>query len=301
MKSRRVGTISMAIVLIGFGILIFISQVNQVSALELTMKFWPSILILLGAEILWFGYKGKTEDGDIKIKYDVFSVFIVMIILAVNIGLYGLLELGLIDSIKSQISSVTVNYDLPLEEHIVDSSIEKIIIRGARFPGSTIRTGKVDKVTASGFINIRSHKDENVEGLVCGNILSVNKSGNTMYITVKDRLTADYNVRDLNIIIPYDKEVEIIDGNNIQVIMDSISKDLLIDNVHNINLRIGKDSNLKIETVTNNMEELKGNVKWNTSQIGDESDPKYKWELTCGDGKNKINIINSYDITVDEI
>lgn len=301
MKSRRVGTISMAIVLIGFGVMIFLAQINKLSAAELAMKFWPSILILLGGEILWFSYKGRTEDGDIKIRYDVFSVFIVMVILVVNIGIYSVLELGLMDAIKAEISSVTVNYDLPLEEHIIDSSIEKIVIDGSGFRGFKIRTGKVDKITASGSIGIRSHNQEEAKNLLDENIISVNKSGNITYLTVKDRLSSDYNIRDLNIIIPDDKEIEINGGSDMNLVMDRINKDVLMDNVYGINLRIGKGSNAKIETITNEEEELKGNVKWNTTQIGDDLNPKYKGELIYGDGTNLINIINCHNITVDEI
>lgn len=305
MKNKRIGTISMAIFLIGFGVLLFIAQINQVSAIELAMKLWPSILILLGGEILWFSYKSKSEDGDIKIRYDIFSVFIVMIILFVNIGIYGILELGLMDSLKAEISSTTFNYELPLEEYIVDSSIEKIVIDGSGYSSLNIRTGKDEKVVASGFVNIRSNSEENAENQLQNNILSMNKSGNTMYLTVKGSMNYDYNVQDLNIIIPDNKEIEINGGSDIDLIMDSINKDVLIDNVHGVNLRVGKNSNAKIETISDYEEGyeqgLEGNVKWNTTQIGDEFNPRYKNELTYGDGSNSLNIINSYDITVNEI
>lgn len=301
MRSKRVGTISMAIVLIGFGVLLFLAQINQSSAVELAMKLWPSVLILLGGEILWFSYKGKNEDGDIKIRYDVFSVFIVMIILFVNIGIYGLLEFGLMDSLKAEIGSTTFNYELPLEEHVVDSSIEKIVINATGYQGFKIRTGKDDKVITSGFVNIRSNSEENAANQLDENIISINKSGNTMYLTVKDRMNYDYNIQDLNIIIPDNKEIEINGGNDLHLIMDTFNKDVLIDKVHGINLRIGKGSNVKIETIFNEEQELSGNVKWNTTQIGDELNPRYKGELIYGDGSNSLNIINSYDITVNEI
>lgn len=301
MRSKRVGTISMAIVLIGFGVLLFLAQINQLSAVELAMKLWPSVLILLGGEILWFSYKGKNEDGDIKIRYDLFSVFIVMIILFVNIGIYGLLEFGLMDSLKAEISSTTFNYELPLEEYIVDSSIEKIVINSTGYQGVKIRTGKDDKVITSGFVNIRSNSEENAANQLDENIISINKSGNTMYLTVKDRMNYDYNIQDLNIIIPDNKEIEINGGNDLYLIMDTFNKDVLIDKVNGINLRIGKGSNAKIETIFNDEQELSGNVKWNTTQIGDELNPRYKGELIYGDGSNSLNIINSYNITVDEI
>lgn len=99
MSKRRVGTISMAIVLIAFGILLFVAQINKVSAVQLAIKFWPGILFLLGGEILWFSYKHKGED--VIVRYDIFSIFIVFTIVFVNIILYGLIEIGIIDKISN--------------------------------------------------------------------------------------------------------------------------------------------------------------------------------------------------------
>lgn len=110
MKNKRVGTISMAIVLIGFGILIFIAQINKLSAVELSIKFWPMILILLGGEILWYSYKTKDEEN-IKIRYDVFSVFIVMLILSINIAIYGFIETGIMDLIKLKVDEEIYYYE----------------------------------------------------------------------------------------------------------------------------------------------------------------------------------------------
>lgn len=111
MKTRRVGTISMAIVLIGFGILIFIAQINKLSAVELAIKFWPSILILLGGEILWVNFKEKKENENFIIRYDIFSMFIVMVILFVNMAIYGLLETGIMDYIKVKVHNETYRYE----------------------------------------------------------------------------------------------------------------------------------------------------------------------------------------------
>ena len=102
MKNKRVGTISMGIVLIFFGILIFISQVSSFSALEMFIKFWPGILIILGLEILYYVYTNKSEET--KIKYDGFSIFIVTVILILNMFIYGLMETGVMDLIKLKVS-----------------------------------------------------------------------------------------------------------------------------------------------------------------------------------------------------
>ena len=116
LKTKRVGTISMAIVLIGFGLVLFIAQFSKISAVELSIKLWPAILILLGGELLYCAYRRQKDKEDLVIKYDVFSVFIVTLILIVNIGIYGLIETGIMDYIKLRIADETYRYEVNMEE-----------------------------------------------------------------------------------------------------------------------------------------------------------------------------------------
>ena len=116
MKTKRVGTISMAIVLIGFGLVLFIAQFSKISATELSIKLWPAILMLLGGELLYCGYRRQKDKDDVIIKYDVFSIFIVTSILIVNIGLYGLMETGIMDYIKLRVADETYRYEVRMEE-----------------------------------------------------------------------------------------------------------------------------------------------------------------------------------------
>ncbi|MCG4566142.1 hypothetical protein, partial [Anaerosalibacter bizertensis] len=130
MKKRRVGTISMGIVLIAFGVLIFIAQVNSISAINLSIKFWPIILFLIGGEILWYSYKYRDED--INIKYDVFSVFIVLLIVVINLGIYGIVETGVASKVISTISSESFTFKIPYREIEIGNNIEKIIVEVPR-------------------------------------------------------------------------------------------------------------------------------------------------------------------------
>ncbi|MDR7856832.1 hypothetical protein [Tissierella sp.] len=300
MKNRRIGSISMAIVLIGFGILIFIAQINQISAVELSIKFWPGILILLGGEILWHSYKSK--DDEVKIKYDIFSIFIVTTILFVNIGIYGLIETDVMTAIKSRISSQTFNYELPFREYDVENTIEKIVIDGAKYSGLTVRTRKNDKISTSGFINITTSSREDAESLLKEDYISVNKSGNIMYITFKEKVDYHYyNLNDLSITIPDNIEIEVNGGNELDLIVDSLENNLIVDNIHRLKVRINEDSNIKVETITNNDSGLQGNVKWSTTEINSGDSTRYTGELVYGDGNNIINILNCYEIVVDGI
>ncbi|MDD2494812.1 MAG: hypothetical protein PHE29_06420 [Tissierellia bacterium] len=107
----------MAIVLIGFGILLLIAQFSKSSAVELAVKLWPGILILIGVEILYFVNERKNGSEDIIIKYDVFSIFIVTIIVIVNIGIYGLMETGILDYFKLVVSNETIRYERNIENY----------------------------------------------------------------------------------------------------------------------------------------------------------------------------------------
>ncbi len=111
LKTKRVGTISMAIILIGFGVVIFVAQFSMLSAIEITIKLWPLILILIGTEILYYVCIQKKSTENIIIKYDLFSIFIVTIILVVNIGLYGLMETGVLDYFKLVVNNETLRYE----------------------------------------------------------------------------------------------------------------------------------------------------------------------------------------------
>ncbi|MGJ0847214.1 hypothetical protein ACR77J_11035 [Tissierella praeacuta] len=297
MKTKRVGTLSMAIVLIGFGILIFIAQISQLSAVELAIKFWPSILILLGGEILWFSFKEKKEEEKVVIRYDIFSVFMVMIVLGINICIYSLIETGAMNWIKTKISSETYNYELPFEEYIVDDSIEKIVINGQNYSSLTVRTDKINKIISSGAINITSTSEENAKKILDEDYININKSDNIIYVSFKE----NYNLKNLSITIPDNKKVEVNGGNDLDLILDNISNNFIVDNIRRVKLRVNKESDIKLETIINDEENFKGNVKWNIVQLGNEESPKYKGELVYANGSNIINILNSHEVEVNEI
>lgn len=102
MKNKRVGTVSMGIVLILFGILLLLSRFSSISTIELFVGFWPGILIIIGAEILYYSYKNKDDDS--KIRYDIFSIFIVSMVLVFNMFIYGLIETGVMELVKLKVS-----------------------------------------------------------------------------------------------------------------------------------------------------------------------------------------------------
>lgn len=297
MKNKRVGTISMAIILIAMGVIMFVSQINEISAIDMAFKLWPLTLVLLGIEILWARYKSSDEAS--HIKYDVFSVFIVFVILMVNIGMYAVAETGIISVVKSRISEQSYNYELPNEEFVIDETVEKIIVEGFGNSSMKVRTTESNKILAMGNAVINADSEENAKKIFDQNIFKIEQLDNTVYI--KYRYINDYRLTDLSFALPSHVEVEIRDGNDLDLTMDSINNNWIIDGVHRIKLRLNKNIDVKINAMLNNEDNFGGNVKWTDTKIGTEENHKHKGELVYGEGTNTLNILHSYEVIADEI
>ena len=296
MKSKRVGTISMAIILIAMGVIMFISQINQVSAIDMAFKLWPLALVLLGTEILWAKY--RSSDETTIIKYDIFSIFIVFTILMVNIGMYGITETGIMKIIKSRIVEEQYNFELPNEEFVIDESVDKIIVEGFRNHIS-IRTTESNKIIARGSMIINSDSEENAKAIFDKNLVNIEKIDNIVYI--KYKYSNDYNLSDLSLQLPGDKKVEIKGGNQLDLVMDTLGNNWVVDGVDNVKLRINKDLNMMVSTLVRREDSLSGNVVWTETQVGTEDNNIHKGELIFGEGTNTLNIINVDDVKADEI
>lgn len=76
-KTRRVGTFTMGISLVGAGVAAIYSLFDPSLDLATVFRFTPAILILLGLEILVFSIIGKNA----KLKYDFLSIVVCMVLL----------------------------------------------------------------------------------------------------------------------------------------------------------------------------------------------------------------------------
>jgi hypothetical protein len=286
-----VGTISMGISLIAFGVILFLSQINKAPALNLVLKIWPVILILIGLEILWYRYTIKEES--IVIKYDIFSIFIIFLILFINLGIFAISESGLIHRLQSTFVSVNYDMDTAIEEYIIDESINKIIINDTN--NLVIRSTDDNKISGiSKKIVYASSKEEANELASLYNI-RYKKSGNSLYIYFVNNINDNYgysNIRSLDIFLPENIDVEVMNCYNLDLMCNDFKNNWTFDSVDNINIRLNKISNVTIKAFVESLDLLSGNIKWEFNDFG---------EYVSGDGDNVINIINSRNIIVNEL
>jgi len=222
MKIKRVGTISMAIVLIAFGVILFLSQVNKFSALNMVLKIWPVILILIGLEVLWYRYASK-DEGTV-IKYDLFSIFIVLVILFVNIGIFAVSESGLIGKFQSMLLSVNYNMDTAINEYVIDESVNKIIIDDIN--NLAIRSTSDNKISGVSKLNVYAASKEEANKLAASDNIRYEKSGNTLYVYSVNNIENNYsysNTRNLEIFLPENIDVEVTNCYNLDLMFSGFN------------------------------------------------------------------------------
>lgn len=96
-REWRVGTLSMGVLLIVLGCVLFVSQIQGWSSIQIIFKLWPLVLIMLGAEILGFLFFSRKENS--VVKYDGFSIFIILVIVFFSVAAYAIkicLDYGLL-------------------------------------------------------------------------------------------------------------------------------------------------------------------------------------------------------------
>ncbi|MBF8984342.1 hypothetical protein IZY60_12410 [Lutibacter sp. B2] len=310
MKKRRVGTLSMAALLIASGFMMFIAQFNKAQVIDIALKGWPIILFLLGGEILWYSYKAKDENS--KIKYDLFSIFIICIIVVFNLTIYSLIQFDVVSKVNMMISSQDYTLKTPYEEFELDPSIKKIVVDAPDFCKLIVRTNEGNKITASGTTRITADSKEIAEKLVKTKNIVTKKSGNTLYLSfnmASSRSNLIYNdcMENYTIILPLDRKVEINDGNRLELLIDDLNNDWVIDGRFDTLVRLGENVNVAIDGFVKNEEDFGGNVQWNIPQKQETNEETQtpsrtiKGEIIKGNGKHKIHILNSRQLIVNAI
>jgi len=83
MKERRVGTFTLGIVLVIFGVLFLIHSFFREMDYSLIFVCWPLIFIILGGEVLYYAL----HQSSIEYKYDFAAVVIIVMLVIFAMGM----------------------------------------------------------------------------------------------------------------------------------------------------------------------------------------------------------------------
>lgn len=150
----------MGLLLIALGVIMMVSQILEISLLEQILKWWPIALIMIGLEILLYIFLSNQDAP--KVKFDVFSIIIISILMMVSVGVYavtgimasgdGVILVGpMFESYKNESKyRRTFELDAVSTNLIIDNAVGNI----------SIAKGDGDKIEVEANITIKNNDEE---------------------------------------------------------------------------------------------------------------------------------------------
>jgi len=126
-RQWRVGSFSMGGALILLGSALFWYTWQGKEAMDLLMKGWPVLCILLGLEVLVYLFLSKQENP--VLRYDLLSLFIVGLVGISCLGFAALSSTGLLGEIRYEAGSVERTVELEELATNVPEGVSRIVLQ----------------------------------------------------------------------------------------------------------------------------------------------------------------------------
>lgn len=323
----------MGVLLIALGVIMITARLNGWQAVEYIIKWWPAVLILLGAEIVVTSLLFKSEGT--KIKVDGFSIAMIIFILFICLGAYGAVSLfnGASFHIDGFHPGSKYHSRFNKSFSINADGRDKIEINN-EFGNVTVSRGSGDSVEIEAEIEIDNNDEEYAKN-ISESIISVD-DGSPIVITAKPQeyykgngtirnVSIDYTVKVPENLSVYVKNsfggIDIrsaprsvnVENSHGSVNTNSIAGDLYIENsfasvnvngvggkaeVHNRNgsvivKNVNGSLTVENEFASVKVSDIKGNAKI-TDKNGSVDAEKIGGNLEID---NKFGSINAYDIS----
>lgn len=259
MRQWRVGTISMGLLLVGGGLALLAAQCNA-RAITVALHWWPLLLVVLGIEVLVYTYLKKSEDG--RVRYDVFSIFIILFLVLSGVGLKTAQDAGITGWVQEQMRLSDFTIALPETQVQIPSRVQKIVLSSEQNSQLEIRSTPVEMMLAGGNATVRAESKEEARQMADQALkVTTREAGNTLFITLSGG-------HDINICLPSRVELEVnAPGQKVALTADQVQGNYVIigDSDSEVFLPAGAD--LSITAINDAPGRIRGNLAWTTSVV----------------------------------
>lgn len=293
----RVGTLSMGISLIALGVILLVALLGGYGIIDQLFKWWPIILVIIGGEILLYVYRAQEDQP--KIKYDFFSIFMIMVIFVSSGIFYAITSTGIAEQVSVNISSRDFSVMIPQKEISIDESIKKIVINTPNRATLEVNKTEGKNVIYQGAGEVFTESIEAAQAIVEGKQIYANQVEETLYLqfpTFERRQDIKTGVTQLNyqIFIPAGVDVELKGSNhyysNITINGDAVKGNWTMNGINSVVVNGGADSNFILEVATDHRHELQGNVNW---EIKEQESGYSIGKTTFGTEEHKLTILKA--------
>lgn len=272
-RQWRVGTISMGLVLIAVGILLFLGEMD----VHFIKRFWPIVLVILGCEMVLMNILTNLKEGKIRFTYDGLSIFMVILMLIVSGGLVTLETTGLLELADRALHTSQRYYEAPKALYPLDSSISTICLTVAD-GNTTLRSYEGNEVSISIVYNGYFASDEEAEEYARSQIIRASQTGERQFIEIcapsRKKLPRTDVRQEVTILVPNNRVLEYAQGRGrLKVMVADIEGNWLVEHGDSSEMEVKLigigDVLIKVDIAHNGR--LQGNIEWDEKREDEDT------------------------------
>ncbi len=310
MRQWRVGTFSMGLVLVFLGGALLIAQFNKLAVVDFFMRWWPLLLVFLGIEVLVYSFLLQKDQA--KIKYDLFSIFIILIIVCFGIGIQSLNEMNLTAHIRQMTSAQNFELQTEKTELTLPVNVKKLVIT-APSCGLDVITWDKHEVQASGSASVTAENINHAKALLKDSYEVISKqTDDTLFVSFNtahsgSNLSYRAAVHSFLLQVPDSIAVEIHGDSAPVKIEGALKADWRLYDSDSVDVTLPAGSNLKIDAAVNDPTSLQGNVNWkiinqpSSNTDGKSPETNIHGQAILGNAANHLILANCSEITLNQL
>lgn len=259
MRQWRVGTVSMGLLLVGSGWGLLMAQFNG-QVVNTAMRWWPLLFVVLGIEVLVYTYLKKSEDG--RVRYDVFSIIIILLLVFCGVGLKTAQDVGIAGWIQEQLQLSNYTVALPESQVPISPQVQKIVLSADNSSQLEIRSTAVEMLQAGGNVTVRAKSKEEARQMA-EKALKVDTwgAGNTLFISLSGG-------HDIKISLPVRVELEVnAPEHKVSLTADQVMGNYLIIGEADSEVILPAGADLSVTAINDAPGMISGNLAWTTSTV----------------------------------
>jgi hypothetical protein len=288
------------------GVMLLLTQIFEWDAAYVMTGWWPSILVILGGEMLFYLFFTKQENA--RVKYDLLSIFFVAVIGTAGIGLTILQATGVMGAVESWLTAEEATMEIPAFNQSINKDIKRVVVDTGSHD-LIIEGGTGDEVSLFGTYRSTFLEEKNKLKSV-EDYLHSEVKGDSLYITLKGLPAAaapfdSYSVLNATLVVPTSVGLEV-SGESSSITMKprKLLSNWSVNEGSEVNVMLsqGSDINLQAQNIT----EITENENW---KLDKADEPEYDEEgyveetvksgnYIIGDGTYDLVVSNTYGLSV---
>ncbi|WP_340083961.1 hypothetical protein MHB50_13990 [Siminovitchia sp. FSL H7-0308] len=303
MRMWRVGSFSMGAALLLLGLFLLLTQVFQWDPGYVLLSWWPTLLIILGLEILLYLRIAKKENA--AVQYDFISIIFIGLIGTAGVAMVLAHSTGILAVAEQVMKAEVRTENLPKYEETSLAGVKRIVVDSWSYP-LNIEGTQEQHVSLFGTYEEEKASETSSPSLKeVSDYALVEKKGDTLFIKMKElpyHRFSEHLTAEATLLVPTGMKLEVDAKNHmIKASPRQIENDWKIEGAGVVEVKAEKSANMNISV--QNSHNL-GQGDWeNVQDKSNERENRGEYgplsaTMTIGNGAHTLTIVGADAVNV---